>query len=256
MGKAGLTLAGAKNVWLAIEKSTLKTFKDGINEKIGIITYEEKNNRAINFTIKTEPKRNDLPKYFRETQKFFYKKFHAKIEQTQNFFLCSMNADNWKISRDHKLWGVTDDSTAAKSALKRAKPGDMIVFRLNGIDFIAIWMVVDTPKNDPSGGPWKKENPNEFRDFKLQVKIHPFLGRRFKEPVKLSYPKGINKETGFITKMYMSGMVQITEAQYKIISKKLIEHNLKQLQNSKMMNLDKNKTFKIIDEKSAVSFIF
>lgn len=59
--------------------------------------------------------------------------------------------------------------------------------------------------------------------------MYPILVEEFKNPVKLSYAGGINKETGISTKLYMSGMVEITDSQYKIIAKKLIDSNLRQL---------------------------
>jgi len=56
------------------------------------------------------------------------------------------------------------------------------------------------------------------------------LVEEFEKPVKLTYAGGMNKETGISTKSYMSGMVEITDTQYKIIAKKLIDSNLKQLE--------------------------
>ncbi len=241
LGKAGITLAGINRVWIAIEKSTLNSFKDGINEKLGIITYEEEKGKAIRFTIKKEPENNTKPVFERDTQTLFNKKFQKITYLTQNFFLCSLNADNWKICMDYKLWGVPDNSHAARSALRRAKPGDLIVFRLNGVDFIALWMIISSSFEDSKGGPWKIHNHLEKRNFSLQIKIHPLLGRMFENRVKLSYPKGINNETGFTTKMYLSGMVQISENQYKTIARKLIDANLKQLENSVMINYNRDK---------------
>jgi len=141
-----------------------------------------------------------------------------------------MNQDNWGICKQHKLWGVPEKSGPAESAIKRAKPGDIILFRLNkGPDYVAIWMVTSEPFEDKQGGPWKKQNPNETRNFLWQVKMHPLLVEEFSNNVKLSYVSGMNKETGITTKLYMSGMVEITDSLYKIISKKLIDTNLKQL---------------------------
>ena len=39
----------------------------------------------------------------------------------------------------------------------------------------------------------------------------------------------MDEETGITTKFYMSGMAEITDVQYKIIAKKLIDSNLDQL---------------------------
>ena len=126
--------------------------------------------------------------------------------------------------------GVPHGATAAESAIKRTKPGDYLCFRLNkGPDYVAIWMVTSKPFEDKSGGPWKNENGSESRDFVWQVKMHPVLVEEFEKPVKLHYEEGMDKETGITTKSYMSGMVEITDSQFKIISKKLIYSNLKQL---------------------------
>ena len=142
-----------------------------------------------------------------------------------------MFKENWSICEKHKLWGVPEAATAATSAIKRAKPGDYLIFRLNkGPDYVAIWLVTSKPFEDKKGGPWKLENPNETRNFIWQVKMHPMLVEEFANPVKLKYENGMNKETGITTKKYMSGMAEITDAQYKIICKKLIDNNLNQLQ--------------------------
>jgi len=90
-------------------------------------------------------------------------------------------------------------------------------------------MVTSKPFDDKNGGPWKLENPNEQRSFFWQVKMHPMLAEEFENNVKLQYTQGMDKETGITTKSYMSGMVEITDTQYKIIAKKLIDANLNQL---------------------------
>lgn len=125
---------------------------------------------------------------------------------------------------------MPEKATAAESAIKRAKPGDILLFRLNGgRDFVAIWMVTSKPFADNDGGPWKKENLKETRNFFWQVKMHPLLAEEFVYSAKLDYKGGMDKETGITTKSYMSGMVEITDSQYKIITKKLIDKNLGQL---------------------------
>ena len=147
-----------------------------------------------------------------------------------NFFVCSMFKENWSICKKHKLWGVPENSTAATSAIKRVKPGDYLIFRLNkGPDYVAIWLVTSKPFVDKKEGPWKRENPDETRNFIWQVKMHPLLTEEFVNPVKLNYENGLNKETGIKTISYMSGMVEITSNQYEIISKKLINNNLNHL---------------------------
>ena len=230
LGKARFTLSGAPRVWLAIEKSTYRTITDGLDPTIGVITYEERGKSATSFTVKKEPKRSDAPKYLKQTLDLINEKFGTIVETSQNVFVCSMNEDNWGICKNHKLWGVPETSVAAISAIKRTKPGDIILFRLNGgPDYVAIWMVTSKPFEDKRGGPWKIENPKDKRNFVWQVKIHPMLAEKFQNNVKLKYTNGMDKETGITTKSYMSGMVEITDVQYQIIKKKLIEANLNQL---------------------------
>jgi hypothetical protein len=65
--------------------------------------------------------------------------------------------------------------------------------------------------------------------FLLQVKMYPMLVEQFENSVKLKYTNGMDQETGITTKFYMSGMAEITDIQYKIIAKKLIDSNLYQL---------------------------
>jgi len=229
LGKAGLTLSGVKRVWLGVEKSTYRNVLNGLNDKLGVIIYEEKGNNAVSFAVKKEAK-DVSPKYNKETQEIVNKKFGKIVETAQNVFICSMNQDNWGICKSHRLWGVPEKAGAAESAIKRTKPGDILIFRLNkGPDFVAMWMITSKPFEDKKGGPWKLENPNERRNFVWQVKMHPLLMEEFQNNVKLKYPNGINKETGITPKSYMSGMVEITDARYKIISKKLIDANLDQL---------------------------
>lgn len=230
LGKAKYTLSGAKNVWLAVEKTTYNFVHEGVDSAIGIITYDEKGNNATNFTVRHEPKRTDSPKYDKQTQELVNKKFGQLVETAQNVFVCSMNQDNWGICKRHKLWGVPEKASAAESAIRRTKPGDIMLFRLNkGPDYVAMWMITSKPFEDKNGGPWKNENGSENRDFVWQVKMHPMLVEEFENPVKLTYTAGMNKETGISTKSYMSGMVEITDTQYKIIAKKLIDSNLNQL---------------------------
>jgi len=230
LGKAKLTLNGASKVWIAIEKSTLRILSDGLDDNIGIITYEEKGDRAVGFSIKKEAKENTFAKFAKDTQELINKNFGKIIETTQSFFICSMNKDNWEICKRHKVWGVPEKSGAAESAIKRIKSGDILLFRLfGGIDYFAVWMATSECFEDKSGGPWKLENKEEKRDFVWQVKMHPLLVDDFVKNVKLSYEKGIDIETGIVTKSYMSGMVEITETQFKIIFKKLIDANKKQL---------------------------
>ena len=238
IGKAKLTLAGVENVWLAVEKSTYNTFRDGLDNDIGVITYEEKGDIPTNFSIRKEPQRTDKTKFSKETQDLCKKKFGTVIESKQNVFLCSMHDDNWDICVKHKLWGVPETSLAAISAISRSKPGDILLFRLNKgkknkkvwEEFVSIWIVTSKAQQVIDGGPWKKENPDETRKFVWQVKMHPVYCERFSNSVQLNYPKGMDQETGLTTKMYWSGMVEITDTQYQIISKRLIEANLKELQ--------------------------
>lgn len=235
LGKAVCTLNGAKNVWLAIEKSTYPLIREGINPSLGIITYDERGENAVKFTVRHEPKSTDLPKYYKQTLEIINRKFGKLITTSQNIFVCSMNQNNWGICKHHKLWGVPEKSIAGESVLRRSKPGDILLFRLNREqkifkDYVAMWIVTSFPFEDKSGGPWKKENDVEDRNFIWQVKMHPILVEEFQNNVKLSYTsKGMDKETEITTKSYMSGMVEITDIQYKIIAKKLIDSNLKQL---------------------------
>ena len=227
LGKAKYTLSGAKNVWLAVEKTTYNFVHEGVDPAIGIITYDEKGDNATNFKVRHDPKRTDSPKYDKQTQEEINKKFGRLVETAQNVFVCSLNRNNWEICKRYRLWGIPEKASAAKSVIRRTKPGDILLFRLNkGPDYVAIWMVISKPFQDKKGGPWKIENGDENRDFIWQVKIHPMLVEEFEKPVKLSYIGGINKETGIITKSYMSGMVEITDIQYKFIAKKLIDSNL------------------------------
>ena len=231
LGKAGLTLSGAKKVWLCIEKSTYTSVIHGLAEELGIITYEEKgNNAAVGFTVKKDAK-EVTPKFDKDTQELINQKFGKIVETSQSIFVCSMFKDNWDICKRHKLWGVPETSSAAISAIKRSKPGDIILFRINkGPDYIAMWMITSKSFEDKKGGPWKRENLDEGRNFVWQVKMHPLLVDEFENPVKLKYKsKGIDEETRITTKSYMSGMVEITNSQYRIISKKLIDANLSQL---------------------------
>jgi hypothetical protein len=125
------------------------------------------------------------------------------------------------IIQFYLLGGVPEKAKAAESALKRAKPWDLLLFRLNaGPDYVALWMVTSKPFEDKDGGPWKRENDTENRNFVLQVKMYPILVEEFEKPIKLKYTKGMDQETGITTKSYMSGMVEITDVQYKIIAKK------------------------------------
>ena len=229
LGKAGLTLSGAKRVWLGVELSTYRSVMNGLNEKLGVITYVERGNSATSFTVKKEAKEVS-PKYNKETQDIVNKKFGKLVETAQNVFICSMNQDNWGICKRHRLWGVPEKAGAAEASIKRTKPGDVLLFRLNkGPDFVAMWMVTSKPFEDKKGGPWKLENSNEIRNFVWQVKMHPLLNEDFENNVKLKYTNGMDKETGITTKSYMSGMVEITDQQYRILSKKLIDANLTQL---------------------------
>ena len=230
LGKARFTLGGAPRVWIAIEKSTYRAITDGLDPAVGVITYEERGKNASKFTVKKEAKKTDSPKFLRQTLEIVNEKFGKIVETTQNTFICSMNQDNWHICKNHKLWGVPQKATAAESAIKRTKPGDIILFRLNaGPDYVAIWMITSKPFEDKLGGPWKTENPKETRSFVWQVKMHPMLVEEFEKPVKLHYVKGMDKETGITTKSYMSGMVEISDTQYKMIAKKLIDINLAQI---------------------------
>ena len=176
------------------------------------------------------------PKYSKQTLEIINRKFGKLIETSQNIFVCSMNQNNWGICKHHKLWGVPEKSGAGESVLRRSKPGDILLFRLNREkknfrDYVAMWMVTSLPFEDKTGGPWKKENRAEVRNFVWQVKMYPILVEEFQNNVKLSYTsKGMDKETDITTKSYMSGMVEITDIQYKIIAKKLIDSNLKQLE--------------------------
>lgn len=230
LGKAGLTLSGAKKVWLGIEKSTYQSIIHGLSKDLGIITYEEKGNNTVSFTVKKDAK-EVIPKFDKDTQELINQKFGKIVETSQSVFVCSMFKDNWDICKKHKLWGVPETSSAAISAIKRSKPGDIILFRINkGPDYIAMWMITSKPFEDKNGGPWKFENSNESRNFLWQVKMHPLLTEEFQNPVKLRYTsKGMDEETKITTKSYMSGMVEITNSQFRIISKKLIDSNLSQL---------------------------
>lgn len=236
LGKAKLTLSGVQNVWLAIEKSTLRSFSDGLDGDIGIITYEEKNDTPKNFQIKKEPTKNTKLKFSKQTQDLCNEKFGKVIQTKQNIFLCSMNSDNWNICVKHKLWGVPETSSAAISAIMRSKPGDFLLFRLNKgkkkvwDEFISIWIITSKAQQVEDGGPWKKENPDETRKFVWQVKMHPVYCERFSNSVQLTYQQGMDQETGITVKSYMSGMVEITDTQFQIISAKLIETNLNDLQ--------------------------
>ena len=112
----------------------------------------------------------------RETNSIVNQKFGIAVDITPNFFVCSMFKENWSICEKHKLWGVPENSTAATSAIKRVKPGDYLIFRLNkGPDYTAIWLVTSKPFEDKKGGPWKIENSSETRNFIWQVKMHPVL---------------------------------------------------------------------------------
>ena len=235
LGKAKATLNSIRNIWLAIEKSSYSVLKDSIDEKIGIIVYTESNDSAGSFTIKKEPQRNDVPLFQKETQVFFDEKFGPEIRASRDIFICSMDKINWPICIKHKLWGVPKGASQGESAIQRAKPGDILLFRLvkdrgEKIGFVGIWMVTSLPFKDENGGPWKNENPGENRDFIWQVRMYPMLVNAFNNPFDLDYPKNFNKETGIHTKMYMAGMVRINDLQYKIISQQLIEKNLNQLQ--------------------------
>jgi predicted RNA-binding protein len=230
LGKARFTLGGVPRVWIAIENSTFRGIAQGLDPSIGIITYEELGGNASKFLVKIEPKRTEPPKYFTETQELINRKFGKIIETSQNIFVCSMNKENWEICKRYKIWGVPETAKAAESAIKRAKPWDILLFRLNGgPDYVAMWMVASKPFEDKDGGPWKKENLQDNRNFVLQVKMYPMLVEEFQKPVKLKYINGIDIETGITTKSYMSGMVEITDTQYKIIAKKLVDSNLDQL---------------------------
>jgi hypothetical protein len=59
--------------------------------------------------------------------------------------------------------------------------------------------------------------------------MHPMLVEEFENSLKLKYANGMDQETGITTKFYMSGMAEITDVQYKIIAKKLVDLNLHQL---------------------------
>jgi predicted RNA-binding protein len=230
IGKSRFTLGGAPRVWLAIENSTYRSISHGLEPSIGIITYEDKGKLASGFMVKKEPERTDTPMYLKETQQLINQKFGTIIETSQYIFVCSLSKEKWEICKQHKLWGVPEKATAAESALRRAKPWDILLFRINGgPDYVAIWMVTSKPFVDNDGGPWRRENPTEKRNFVLQVKMHPMLVEQFKNTVKLQYPNGMNQETGITTKFYMSGMAEITDVQYKIIAKKIIDLNLDQL---------------------------
>jgi hypothetical protein len=230
LGKARFTLRGAPRVWIAVENSTYKGIAEGLDPSIGIITYEEVGGNASGFLVKIEPERTESPKYLSETQDLINKKFGKIIETSQNIFVCSMSKENWEICKRYRIWGVPETAKAAESAIKRAKPWDILLFRLNGgLDYVAIWMIASKPFEDKNGGPWKKENPQDNRNFVLQVKMYPMLVEEFQNPVKLKYTNGMDIETGITTKSYMSGMVEITDTQYKIIAKKLVDSNLDQL---------------------------
>lgn len=230
IGKSRFTLGGAPRVWLAIENSTYRLISLGLDTAIGIITYEHTNKIASGFMVKKEPLRTDTPLYLKETQQLINQKFGKIIETSQYIFVCSLSKENWEICKRHKLWGVPEKAKAAESALKRAKPWDLLLFRVNGgPDYVSVWMVTSKPFIDNSGGPWKKENPAESRNFTFQVKMHPMLVEEFENSAKLKYTKGMDAETGITTKFYMSGMAEITDVQYKIIAKKLVDLNLPQL---------------------------
>lgn len=143
---------------------------------------------------------------------------------------------NQKICKRHKLWRVQEKAKAAESAIKRAKPWDFFLFRLNaGPDYVAIWMVTSKPFEYKDGGPWKREN-DEDRNFVLQVKMYPILVEEFGNAIKLKYTNGMDQETGITTKSYMFGMVEITDVKYKIIAKRMIDLNLISLGNSQKIH--------------------
>lgn len=171
LGKAQYTLSGAQKVWIAVEKTTFNLVREGVDPAIGIITYDEKGNNAINFTVRHEPKRTDSPKYDKQTQELVNKKFGKLVETAQNIFICSVTQDNWDICKRHKLWGIHAKSTAAESALRRTKPGDIMLFRINkGTDFVAMWMVTSKPFEDKKvdRGKMKMVKKPETLDGKLK----------------------------------------------------------------------------------------
>jgi len=158
LGKAKFTVGGAPQVWLAVEKSTYRAIIDGLDEKVGVITYDERGKNAVNFTVRKEAKLNEKPKFLKQTNELVNEKFGKIVDTAQNAYVCSMNQDNWHICKAHKLWGVPEKAGAAESAIKRTKPGDVLLFRLNkGPDYVAMWMVTSKPFDDKNGGPWKLE---------------------------------------------------------------------------------------------------
>jgi hypothetical protein len=195
IGKARFTLGGAPRVWVAIESSTYRGIAHGLDPTIGIITYDGRYKVPSGFVVKSEPIRTVPPKYLKETQKLINEKFSQIVETSQSIYVCSLTKENWDICKHHKLWGVPETAKAAESAIKRAKPWDILLFRLNGgLDYIAIWMITSKAFTDKDGGPWKRENVKETRNFVFQVKMHPMLVEEFHNSVKLKYTNGIDLE--------------------------------------------------------------
>ena len=66
-GKAKYTLKGSPKVWIAIEKSTYGSVIDGLDENVGVITYDEVGNSAAKFSIKKDATLEASPKYLKDT---------------------------------------------------------------------------------------------------------------------------------------------------------------------------------------------
>jgi len=236
-GKANHSLKGVRRVWIAIEDSSYWIIEGGLKDEVGIITYKEKNGKALNFQIKKEAQENPKPKYEKETQELFNEKFGKEMKTLQSYYICSMERENWPTCKTERLWGVPKGNPA-EIIIQKMKLGDIILFRLNKgkgkpkgkFGFVGLYMVVSEPFEDPSGGPWKKDVSSETRDFNWQVKTHPFLVEEFENVIELNYEKGMDPETGLTYKAYSSGTLKIKDIVYKIISKKLIESNQKQLE--------------------------
>lgn len=237
VGKANFSIKGVKKTWIAIDESSFWIVKTGLHNEVGIMTYKEKNSYPRDFQIKKDAIEIEKPKFFKETQRLFNEKFGQEIKASQRFFITSMDKENWPICKNYRLWGVPENGPG-ESVIKQAKPSDLILVRLNKgrtkpygkFGFVAIWMVVSEPFSDPNGGPWKNNNTKERRNFNWQVKIFPILVDEFETPIDLHYVNGVDDETKIASRAYKPGMLKISETVYKILSKRLVEKNLSQLQ--------------------------
>jgi len=151
------------------------------------------------------------------------------IEKTINYWLWSVNKDNWPQVKDENIWGSKATHEQIQSIVK---PDDFIIFYVTGTKQIkGIFEVVDEWKDDSQNLTWVSEQISKEVIYKSKVNLRTLvLGTAFLDDLgNLSIFAGKNDASKYQTLMVTgpgypaNNNTSIPKSDFELIKKQLAE---------------------------------